>query len=171
MINLVQTVKISKKLRCRDVFIPYPLHHHQPLLCREKKIKQPRTEEPDARASGSDQPDHYNKSHIFYILETTVINDVDTGSININFDIYKQPVQKQLAVRNKCVKQLTELDHLARSNNEKSIENNFCNIASKKSLIVPQFPSISYLFLEKSLNFLNPNILKIYRQFSIQSIY
>lgn len=45
---------------------------------------------------------------------------------------------------------------------KKSVEGNYCNIANKKSAIVPWFQSVSYVFLEISGTFLlNFNVLKM----------
>lgn len=49
---------------------------------------------------------------------------------------YKQPSYKQLPLRDKSFKQLSQLSHLARINSQKSIESSFCNVASKNSAIV-----------------------------------
>ena len=67
-----------------------------------------------------------------------------------------------LFLRIESVKQLSGLDHLARSNNKKSFEGNYSNTTSKESDIVSQFHSVSYVFLKISFNIQILNILRIY---------
>ena len=52
-------------------------------------------------------------------------------------------------------KQLSELGYLARIKNKKSIGDNYCNVASKKSAIGPQFRTVSFVLLKISLTFLS----------------
>lgn len=54
----------------------------------------------------------------------------------------------KLALRDKNVKLLLQLDHLPRSRLKKSTEGYFCNIVIKQSEIVPQFHFVSYVFLD-----------------------
>lgn len=56
---------------------------------------------------------------------------MDTESVNINFDIYKQPVYTQLTVRIKVLSNLQGSIILQEATTKKSVENNFYNIANK----------------------------------------
>ena len=55
-------------------------------------------------------------------------------------------------LRHESVKQLSELDHLARSNSKKSVEGNFRNITGgrKSAKYSANFYCVSYIFLEIS---------------------
>lgn len=75
-------------------------------------------------------------SNLTTIIRTTFSTyqkpfDVDTESVNINFDIYKQPVYTQLTVRIKVLSNLQGSIILQEATTKKSVENNFYNIANK----------------------------------------
>ena len=80
-------------------------------------------------------------------------------------------VYKKLALRNKSLKQLSELDYLARSNNKKSVEGCYWNITREKSVIVSYFYSVLYVFLKINVNIINHNALRIYWQGLTQETY
>ena len=79
--------------------------------------------------------------HIYFVSQTMVKFSCRKSA---TFTHFEQMVYKKLALRNKSLKQLSELDYLARSNNKKSVEGCYCNITREKSVIVSYFYSVLY---------------------------
>ena len=74
---------------------------------------------------------------------------------------YKQPLYKQIALKNKSVPPLSAPNYLVRKFNNKSTESICSNIASKKSCN-STIISLSHIFSWKFLQiFMNLNILRI----------